>query len=92
MKKIKRILSLLLAALMFVGTVPVISAAGVTFTDVSSHWAWKDGYIPYLTEKGVINGIKQADGTYMFKPESAVTRAQYVKMMVETFGKNLHER
>ncbi len=86
MKKIKRILSLLLAALMFVGTVPVISAAGVTFTDVSSHWAWNDGYIPYLTEKGVINGIKQADGTYMFKPESAVTRAQYVKMMVETFG------
>lgn len=86
MKKIKRILSLLLAALMLVGTVPVISAAGVTFTDVSSHWAWKDGYIPYLTEKGVINGIKQADGTYMFKPESAVTRAQYVKMMVETFG------
>ncbi len=86
MKKIKRILSVLLAVLMLVGTVPVISAASVTFTDVSTHWAWKDGYIPYLTEKGVINGIKQADGTYMFKPENAVTRAQFVKMMVETFG------
>lgn len=86
MKRIKKILSLFLAVLMLVGTVPAISAAGVTFTDVSSHWAWKDGYIPYLTEKGVINGIKQADGTYMFKPENAVTRAQYVKMLVETFG------
>jgi len=86
MKRTKRILSLFLAVLMLVGMVPAISAASVTFTDVSSHWAWKDGYIPYLTEKGVINGIKQNDGTYMFKPENAVTRAQYVKMMVETFG------
>lgn len=86
MKRFKKVLSLFLAVLMLVGTVPAISAAGVTFTDVSSHWAWKDGYIPYLTEKGVINGIKQADGTYMFKPENAVTRAQYVKMLVETFG------
>ena len=86
MKNLKRILSVVLVAIMLISMVPAISAVGVTFTDVSGHWAWKQGQIPYLAEKGVINGIKQSDGTYKFEPNSPVTRAQFVKMLVETFG------
>ena len=86
MKNLKRIVSFLLVAIMLISTVPAISAASVTFTDVADHWAWKQGQIPYLADKGVINGIKQSNGTYKFEPESPVTRAQFVKMLVETFG------
>ena len=87
MKNLKRIVSLLLVAIMLISTVPAISAASVTFTDVAAnYWAWEQGQIPYLADKGVINGIKQSNGTYKFEPESPVTRAQFVKMLVETFG------
>lgn len=86
MKKIKRILSAVLAAAMISGSAAFVSAAEVAFTDVSNHWAWQRGYIPYLVEKDVLNGYKQSNGTYMFKPDDAVTRAEFIKMLDETFG------
>lgn len=86
MKKIKRIVSGVLAAVMVAASASFASAAKVTFTDVNSHWAWQRGYISYLVEKNVINGYKQNDGTYMFKPEDTVTRAEFIKMLDETFG------
>ncbi|MBE6597941.1 MAG: S-layer homology domain-containing protein [Ruminococcaceae bacterium] len=84
MKNIKRILSGVLAAAMISASASFISAAPVTFTDVDQHWA--KSYITYLVEKDVLNGYKQDDGTYMFKPEDTVTRAEFIKMMDETFG------
>jgi hypothetical protein len=86
MKKIKRILSLVLAVLTVLSTATVAFAASVTFTDVSGHWAWTNGQIPYLVEKGVINGYKENNGTSTFRPEVAVTRAEFIKMLDETFG------
>ena len=86
MKLIKRTLSLLLAALMLFGTALTASAASVTFTDVAGHWAWTNGQIPYLVSKGVLNGYAQPNGTYVFKPDGAVTRAEFIKMLDETFG------
>ncbi len=86
MKKIKRILSLVLAVLMMLSAATVASAANVTFTDVSGHWAWTNGQIPYLVEKGVINGYKESNGTSTFRPDVAVTRAEFIKMLDETFG------
>jgi len=88
MNKFKRILSGLLAAVMTVSAASTLSigAANVTFTDVSNHWAWKDGYIPYLVEKDVLNGYQQPNGTYMFKPNGEVKRSEFIKMMDETFG------
>ncbi len=88
MNKFKRILSGLLAAVMTVSAASMLSvgAANVTFTDVSDHWAWKDGYIPYLVEKDVLNGYQQSNGTYMFKPNGQVKRSEFIKMMDETFG------
>lgn len=86
MKNLKRILSLVLAVLTVLGTATVAFAANVTFTDVSGHWAWTNGQIPYLVEKGVINGYKESNGTNTFRPEVAVTRAEFIKMLDETFG------
>ncbi len=86
MKKTKRILSLIFAVIMVLGTMSTVFAANVTFTDVSSHWAWTRGYIPYLVEKGVINGYTESNGTSTFRPEVPVTRAEFIKMLDETFG------
>ena len=86
MKKIKRILSAVLAAAMITASASFVSAAQVAFTDTSGHWAWDRGYIPYLVEKDVLNGYKQSNGTYMFKPDGTVTRAEFIKMLDETFG------
>ncbi|MBQ3708564.1 MAG: S-layer homology domain-containing protein [Clostridia bacterium] len=86
MKLIKRTLSLLLVVTMLLGTALSASAANVTFTDVAGHWAWTNGQIPYLVSKGVLNGYAQSNGTYIFKPDGAVTRAEFIKMLDETFG------
>lgn len=86
MKKFRRILSALLAVVMVLGTVTAVGAANVSFTDVSGHWAWTGGQIPYLVEKGVLNGYKQPNGTYMFKPDGEITRAEFIKILDETFG------
>ncbi len=86
MKLSKRILSAFLAILMVFSVVTVVSAANVAFTDVSGHWAWTGGQIQYLVDKGVLNGYQQANGTYQFKPDGEVTRAEFIKMLDETFG------
>ncbi len=86
MKLSKRILSAFLATLMIFSVVTVVGAANVTFTDVSGHWAWNGGQIQYLVDKGVLNGYKQSNGTYKFIPDGEVTRAEFIKMLDETFG------
>jgi len=86
MKKFRRILSAFLAVIMVLGTVTVVGAANVSFTDVSGHWAWTGGQIPYLVDKGVLNGYKQPNGTYLFKPDGEITRAEFIKILDETFG------
>ena len=83
MKNLKRILSLVLAVLTVLGTATVAFAANVTFTDVSGHWAWTNGQIPYLVEKGVINGYKESNGTNTFRPEVAVTRAESSRCLMK---------
>ncbi len=86
MKLSRRILSAFLAILMVCSVITVVSAANVTFTDVSGHWAWTGGQIQYLVDKGVLNGYKQSNGTYKFVPDGQVTRAEFIKMLDETFG------
>ncbi|BES66312.1 hypothetical protein SANA_27510 [Gottschalkiaceae bacterium SANA] len=47
-----------------------------SFTDMTSHWA--NRYVKSMAAKHVING----DGTGRFVPEDFVTRAEFVKMLV----------
>lgn len=86
MKLSKRILSAFLALLTVCSLAVAAGAANVTFTDVSGHWAWTGGQISYLVDKGVLNGYQQSNGTYKFIPDGEVTRAEFIKMLDETFG------
>lgn len=88
MNTFKRILSAVLSTAITLGAASMISvsAANIQFTDVSDHWAWTNGQIPYLVEKGVLNGYEQANGTFMFKPDGIVKRSEFIKMLDETFG------
>lgn len=82
MKKLRRIFFVLVAVLLVSCTVANVGAAAVNFTDTDNHWAWTGGQIPYLVDKGVLNGYP--DNT--FKPDNQVKRAEFIKMLDETFG------
>ncbi len=59
-------------------TAPV--ATMPTYSDMSGHWAMDA--VSYLTGLRIVSG--RGDNT--FDPESPVTRAEYVKMIVEAYG------
>ena len=59
----------------------VILNVVTSFTDLTSHWS--NSYVRSMAAKHVING----DGTGKFLPENAVTRAEFMKMLVSV--KNL---
>ena len=63
-----------------VGEGAVASGTENPFTDIEEG-KWYYNAILWGVEEGIINGIKQADGTYKFVPEDNVTRAQVVKMI-----------
>lgn len=50
------------------------------FTDIGSHWA-RD-YIVSLADNGVVDGVTNTE----FMPDAYVTRAQYLKMIMESVG------
>lgn len=75
MSLIKR--AIVALAVMMVAVSPV-QAAG--FTDISGHWA--EATINTLADKGIVNGITNTE----FVPEGEVTRAQYLKMIMEAVG------
>ena len=71
----KKIVALVIAVGVFSNT-----AFAASFVDIENHWA-KD-YIITLADSGVVNGV--TDTLYM--PDDNVTRAQYLKMIMETVG------
>ncbi|MBE8997729.1 MULTISPECIES: S-layer homology domain-containing protein [unclassified Nostoc] len=78
----------LMALSVTVGTVaPLITAspslAQTTFSDVSSNY-WAAQFIQQLSQRGVIAGFP--DGS--FRPEEAVTRAQFAAMVNKAFQKS----
>ena len=78
MKNFTKILSLLLAFVLVLGTITVVSADR-EFSDLSaSHWAYAN--VQTLVADGTINGYQ--DGT--FRPDAGVTRAEFVKMIGKT--------
>ncbi|MGM9652381.1 MAG: S-layer homology domain-containing protein [Eubacteriales bacterium] len=74
----KRALSVLLSLLLAFSCVAASAAA--TFADAATHWALPA--IEYMVGKKILSGYE--DGT--FRPERTVTRAEYIKMLDETFG------
>ncbi len=72
----KKMITAALASVMLVTG----SAMAVDFEDTRGHWA--ESAIRTLADRGVINGI--TDTTYA--PDGNVTRAQYLKMIMEATG------
>lgn len=50
--------------------------ATADFTDISGHWA--ESYIKTFVSGGYTKGYAEADGTFTFRPEGDVTRAEVV--------------
>ena len=75
----KRILSLLLAAVLLCALLPVSPARAAdlkAFSDIPSN-AWYDVYVYALVQKGIINGMTPST----FAPTQPLTRAQLMKML-----------
>lgn len=80
----KKIVLVLISAMFVLSVFMPINYAKITFSDLSdSHWAYKN--IMTLVNQGVVNGYE--NGTY--KPEKAVTRGEFLKLiMVALYGDN----
>lgn len=52
--------------------------------DIQGHWA--ESFISALFDQDLINGIPQQNGTFAFKPNDRVTRAQYAALLVQAFN------
>ena len=75
-KRVKQFFATLLCAVM------VMTSVTSAFTDVSSsHWAYNS--VNNMYEKGVISGFE--DGS--FRPDEAVSREQFAKMLVSKSDK-----
>jgi len=53
------------------------------FTDIAGHWA--KNFITALEERGVIGGFAEPDGTFTFRPELNMTRAQEARILVRAY-------
>ena len=60
------------------------SGSAASFTDIN-HWAKND--IAIAAEKGWISGYEQDDGTYTFRPNQPITRAEAVSVINRVLGR-----
>lgn len=74
----KKALALILITALLV--VPVIAAETPTFTDTNGHWGQE--FIDEAAQRGLFKGF--GDGT--FRPDTAVTRAQFVTVLWRMAG------
>ena len=79
-KKFKRILSLLLCLSLLFIPMPKYNVAAVEFSDISSHWAYE------LIQRYANNDVINVGEDNAFKPDAAITRAEFVKMMINVMG------
>jgi hypothetical protein len=84
MKSLKKTLALVLVLVLSLSIIPAellpTARAASPFSDIAGHWA--QGAIEELAGKGIINGM--GDGTY--NPNGAVTREQFIKLVVSVRG------
>ena len=86
MKLSKRLLSALLVTVFCLTSFAVapVSAASADFTDLTEeHYAYDA--VNVLSKLGVINGYEE-NGSFNFKPDNNVTRAEFAAMLLRTRG------
>ena len=79
-KKLNKVLAFALAIVLSVGLLPTqASAATVTFTDVPTGvWYYAD--VTHLANSGIIDGV----GNNRFAPESNISYAEMVKLIINS--------
>ncbi|MCU6709917.1 S-layer homology domain-containing protein [Paenibacillus sp. J5C_2022] len=59
----------------------VVADNAVSFTDIQKHWA--QSYVELAAAKGLVNGA----GSGKYRPDKAVTRAEFTSMLVRALGR-----
>ena len=72
----KKLLLIIMSAVMLSS----VTASAAEFNDIHGHWA--EAVINRLADGGVVSGISAGE----FAPENTVTRAQYLKMIMNAVG------
>ncbi len=80
MKNKKLIGMVLTFALVFTLAIPATAFAATSFSDTKGHWA--ETYINKAVSKGIVNGYP--DGK--FRPDAAVSRAEFITMVNKALG------
>ncbi|MBR5308307.1 MAG: S-layer homology domain-containing protein [Clostridia bacterium] len=62
----------------------------VSFNDVSADHPYYSSII-IGAKSGIINGYDNGDGTFSFKPDATITRAEVVKVINNTYSKNINK-
>ena len=84
MKSTKRFISTLLAVMLVMSTLIVSVPVSAEFTDLpKGHSAYEA--VDVLSKLGVINGYEE-NGSFNFKPDNNVTRAEFTAMLLRTRG------
>ena len=61
-------------------TIKVVDAAS-EFPDVAGAWYGEQGVADFVSARGILTGIPQADGALRFEGDAATTRAMFVTML-----------
>ncbi len=84
----KKRISLAIAVIMIMThLLSIVSFAD--FSDVTEDNSYRQAIIT-LSKLGVINGYEESDKTFTFRPEGAITRAEFTKMLVTALGRGGH--
>lgn len=67
-----------------------VTGVGSGFTDIASHWARE--YIEAASRQGWISGYEEADGTFTFRPQRYISRAEAVTVVNRVVGRSADER
>lgn len=76
----------MLVAVMMVFALSVTVQASSAFSDVKGHWG--EDAIHNMVELGIVNGYPNGD----FRPDNQVTRAEFIKMVVEAIELSVREQ
>lgn len=92
MNTFRKICSAILVIVMMLSSVGGINvfaddAEPIVFTDVSADHMYSNA-IYSLASEGIISGIKQEDGTYVFNPEDTITRAEVATLIAVAIAKD----
>ncbi len=89
MKTSKRIIATTISAIMILTSLLTVNVfAAKEFTDVPQDYYYKPA-IDSLVTKGIIDGVQEADGTFSFRPENTISRAEFAKLVAVSLAKGV---